>query len=81
MALQSLERFRGKRDSEALDPAKLQFEAKPGKKCKGCLFDRQESHVCKEASRLAVLAELPDCDHGVVYVAAKRDPRQLALVP
>jgi hypothetical protein len=75
----NLERWRGKRDPVALDPAAMVYEAQPagrGKdKCKGCIFNEQWGAVCKAAAARAIEHGLPDCDNGFIYVAgARRQP-------
>ncbi|CUI02632.1 hypothetical protein BN2497_2565 [Janthinobacterium sp. CG23_2] len=53
--------------------------------CKGCMFDKQRTAVCKEACARAQLAGLPDCEsmfptgRSFIYIASKQDPRQLQL--
>jgi hypothetical protein len=75
----SLEKFRGKRDPVALDPAAMTFRAQPAKgECKGCMFDGQWAPVCKRAGELAKAAGIEDCDSGFIYVAG--DPRQMDLI-
>jgi hypothetical protein len=72
--------WRGPRDAEALDPAALDFTSKPhGAGCRGCLFRGQWAAVCREAGRLAVRAQMKDCEDGVIYQLAVRDPRQLQI--
>lgn len=66
--------------ADPLDPAQMRFTARPAKSCRGCVFDGQRASVCRQASSLAVLAELPDCDQGVIYVALEIDPRQIEIV-
>lgn len=77
---------------QVLDPAKLAYRAaiQPEgavDECAGCLFFRQEVSVCDEAARLAVLADLTDCDHldpetgrQVIYLLRATDPRQLSII-
>ena len=79
-------------DFKVLDPATMQFRAyllpeDAVDRCAGCVFHLQESKVCKEAGRLAHLAEIRDCDDidpatGKTYVYQLRDtdPRQIDLV-
>lgn len=63
-----------------LDPTALDFTTKSGRKCRTCIFARQKSAVCDEAVRLALRADMASCDEqDVVYVLAKRDPRQLNM--
>lgn len=68
---------------EPLDPASMRFKAvaalagRPD--CAGCTFRGQRSKVCKEATRLALRADLPDCDDGYIYVPIAVDPRQLII--
>jgi hypothetical protein len=72
--------WRGPRDAEALDPAALDFTARPhGAGCRGCLFRGQWVAVCNKASELAARAGMKDCEDGVVYVLAVRDDRQLQI--
>lgn len=66
--------------AEPLDPAAMRFTTKPGTSCRGCLFAGQRSDVCKEATKVALRAELADCDLGVIYIAVPLDPRQLTIV-
>lgn len=73
-----LERWRGRRDAEELDPAVIEFRAQHSpKSCAGCLFAGQWARVCNRAAELARLRGVPDCDSGVIYVAVERDPRQM----
>jgi hypothetical protein len=65
---------------DPVDPAAMQFTAKPSKSCHGCVFKGQRTSVCREASRLAVLAGFKDCDEGVVYVALDVDLKQTSIV-
>jgi hypothetical protein len=64
---------------DPVEPAAMRFRAKPGKSCSGCLFKGQRARVCAEATRIALRAELPDCDDGFVYVPILTDPRQLTI--
>ncbi len=68
---------------EPLDPATMRYKASAAipdrPDCSGCVFRGQRSKVCKEATRLALRADLPDCDDGFVYVAIPVDPRQLTI--
>lgn len=66
-------------DTVQLEPEKMQFTASTAKSCRGCLFERQFSPICKRASAVAVKADLPDCDTGVIYIAVEEDPRQLSI--
>lgn len=68
-------------DTVPVEPEKMQFTASPAKSCRGCLFERQFSPVCKRAAALAVKADLPDCDAGFIYVLVETDPRQLSITP
>jgi hypothetical protein len=72
-----IEKWRGRRDTEALDPQAIQFRAEPRKGCAGCLFDHQWSGVCRQAGEVAARAGIPDCAQGFIYVAAEVDPRQV----
>lgn len=63
-----------------LDPEAMQFTARQGANCSGCLFQRQRVSVCRRATQAALRAGLPDCDDGHVYVERELDARQLALV-
>lgn len=67
---------------EPLDPASMRFTSRPTSvnSCQGCVFRGQRSKVCKEATRLALRAGMPDCDDGYVYVPIVVDPRQLVIV-
>lgn len=77
---------------QVLEPAKLAYRAaiQPEDavdECAGCVFFRQAAAVCAEAARLAVLADLPDCDHPdpdtgrqVIYLLRATDPRQLSII-
>lgn len=68
------------RSAEQIDPRSVQFtavEARASDACKGCIFDRQGSAVCRQAEAIAMAADLPDCDAGFIYVLdRKTDPRQ-----
>lgn len=76
-----LEKWRGKRDEEELDPTKIEFYASQSpKSCAGCVFAGQYAKVCQKAAEEAKRRFLPDCDDGWKYLAIRRDPRQLALV-
>lgn len=69
------------RRGEPLSLDSIQFTTKPGKTCRGCLFDGQHSSVCNRALDLAQRADMPHCeDAGVVYVAKPVDPRQTNLL-
>ncbi len=82
MRLIALSDFVGSDDP--IDPASMRFKAvaalagRPD--CSGCAFRGQRSKVCKEATRLALRADLPDCDEGFIYVPIVVDPRQLTIV-
>lgn len=65
---------------DPVDPAEMQFMAKPGKSCHGCAFLGQRTKVCREASRLAVLAGFKDCDEGIIYIALDVDLKQASIV-
>ena len=59
----------------------MQFTTAPGKRCKGCVFEHERSSVCHEAARVAVLADLKDCEYsGLIYVLRAVDKRQLELI-
>lgn len=78
----NLEKWRGKRDPVAIDPANIEFKAITGRKgCAGCVFAGQWSGTCWKAAAEALKRSLPDCDAGHIYVAVERDPRQIALIP
>ena len=68
---------------EPLDPATMRYKAAAAipdrPDCSGCVFRGQRSKVCKEATRLALRAGLPDCDDGYVYQLIEVDPRQLTI--
>lgn len=75
----SLEKFRGRRDAEVLDPAAMTFRAVPAKhECRGCAFEGQWTAVCKQAAARALAAGIADCDDGYVYVTG--DPRQIDIL-
>jgi len=69
---------------DPLDPATMLYKAAAAipdrPDCSGCIFRGQRSKVCKEATRFALRASLPDCDDGVIYVAVPIDSRQLTIV-
>lgn len=65
-------------DVQAIDPASMNYDAVPAKTCRGCLFQRQFSPVCRRAAALAVAVGKPDCDSGFVYVS-RDDPRQFTI--
>lgn len=72
--------WRGPRDAETLDPAKLDFTSKPWSKgCRTCLFSGQWSDVCNKAVALAERAGMRSCEDGFIYTLAKRDHRQLQI--
>ena len=59
----------------------IQFTARTGKTCAGCLFDGQPLSVCNRAVEIAQRADMGHCeDDGVVYVAKPVDARQLNLL-
>lgn len=71
-----------------MDPAHIQFAAKPHKenffadeddRCKGCCFEHERSSVCHAAEVEALKRGLPSCETGNVYVIVKQDPRQTDL--
>jgi len=81
MHLVKLDKWRGRRDEQELEPEVMQFTERAAvNKCRGCVFDGQWSKVCKKAGVVAVRSGLRDCEDGVIYVAKEQDPRQLALV-
>ncbi len=66
---------------EPLNPGGIRFMARsaaPGS-CAGCIFSGQRASVCREATRVALRACMPDCDDGFVYVAYPVDPRQTVI--
>jgi len=65
--------------AEPVDPSQMRFTTKHGASCHACIFKGQRAAVCREASRLAVLAGLEDCDREVVYVPLPIDTRQLTI--
>lgn len=65
-------------DVQAIDPASMNYDAVPAKTCRGCLFQRQFSPVCRRAAALAVAVGKPDCDDGWIYVDLS-DARQLTI--
>lgn len=65
-------------DHQVIDPASMNYDAVPAKSCRGCLFVRQFSPVCRRAASLAVAVGKPDCDDGFIYISLA-DPRQLGL--
>lgn len=78
----NLEKWRGKRDPDAIDPSNIEFRAITGRtSCAGCVFEGQWSSICKKAAEEAVKRSLVDCDTGAIYVAVERDPRQIDLLP
>jgi hypothetical protein len=70
----------GHRDSNPLDPGALQFRARPAKTCRGCLFAAQRANICTLACQVAQMSGAPHCEEGFIYVAVKRDPRQMGLL-
>lgn len=65
---------------EPIDPATIDFTTKPGKDCKGCLFQRQKITVCNKVEQIAEKESLPKCDDvNIIYVAREVDPRQLHI--
>lgn len=77
----NLHKWRGPRDTVALDPATVEFraQAQRGNSCRNCIFDRQWAGVCDKVAIEAAKRGLPKCDEGHVYTAVERDPRQLAI--
>lgn len=78
-------------DEFAMEPAELRYMAKVTragwKDCTGCMFKGQRMAVCHEASRVAILAGMVDCDardpetgRTHIYQRVKLDPRQVDLV-
>lgn len=67
--------------ADPLDPETMQYTARPATSCVGCEFRGQRSAVCHRATALALRADLPDCDHGYIYVLVEQNPRQLSIVP
>lgn len=77
---------------KVLDPAAMQFRAyllpeDAVDSCAGCVFHRQDAKVCKEAGRLARLAEVADCDdkdpatgRTHIYKVPAQDVRQLSII-
>lgn len=65
-------------DVQAIDPASMNYDAVPAKTCRGCLFQRQFSPVCRRAAALAVAVGKPDCDLGFIYIDPARG-RQLTI--
>lgn len=79
-----------------LDPRKIQFTQQVrtlvddpderGLNCRGCLFHRQKSWVCRIAAEEAEKRQLRDCDaidqfgDVVIYVRCEVDPRQQDLI-
>lgn len=79
-----------------MDPRRIQFsqQARPlpddpseeGLNCRGCIFNRQRSEVCRIASEEAQRRSMRDCDaidqfgDVVIYVHTDQDPRQLDLL-
>lgn len=52
--------------------------------CEGCFFEREHSSVCTAVNKIAIAAQLIDCDAvglqggNIIYVkTTKGDPRQL----
>lgn len=81
MHLVKLDKWRGHRDEQELEPEAMQFtERAATRNCAGCVFDGQWAKVCKKAGAVALRAGLRDCEDGVIYVAVQQDPRQMALV-
>lgn len=80
MANVNLEKWRGKRDPQTLEPETMAFVSKAGRLCKGCLFNNQWASVCQKANEEAAKRQIAQCESGVVYVdAPPRDPRQLEI--
>ena len=75
----NLERWRGPRDKDILDPAAIEFRAqkRSGCSCRGCLFERQWADICSLAQLQAKQRSLPKCDDGFIYLIVVRDERQL----
>lgn len=65
---------------EPLHPEAMQYDAKPAKSCRGCLFEGQRVAVCVRAVHAATRVGLPDCElDGCIYVERESDPRQLTI--
>lgn len=79
----ALLKWRGPRDAEAIDPAKVEFRAKAqrGGSCRNCIFDRQWANICDQVTAEAAKRGLPHCDTGYVYLKVEKDPRQLVIPP
>lgn len=76
-----LDRWRGRRDEEVMEPEGMAYRDQAATRgCRGCVFDGQWSPVCIRASAAAVRAGFRDCDAGVIYVAVEVDPRQLPII-
>lgn len=76
----NLERWRGRRDTEVLEPERMDYVERPARRtCRGCCFEAQWSSICIRASAIAVRAGMNDCDAGFIYVLAVRDVRQIVI--
>lgn len=72
-----------------MKPADIRFKAMESDDgCKGCLFQKQRSAVCREASQVAQDIGQPDCDDrspvsklSYIYVLDESDPRQIPMLP
>lgn len=52
-----------------IDPAAMQFQAKPDRYCAGCLFDEQREDICQLARNQAKQRGMPSCLSGYSYIA------------
>jgi hypothetical protein len=75
----NLEKWRGKRDAEAIDPAQVEFAALKRASCTGCAFEFQWSTTCEKAHQEAVKRSLPPCSDGFIFVQSIKDKRQKSL--
>lgn len=83
-------------NADPIEPDSLRYVAAPAwvivnkrnpeRACRGCLFEDQRAAVCNQASRLAIMAGIPDCEEKdketgrtFIYVAAAVDERQLTI--
>lgn len=76
----NLEKWRGKREEVALDPAAIEFAPQKRHSCSGCCFEFQWSSTCEKAHQEAVKRSLPPCSDGFIYRMVEHDPRQADLI-
>lgn len=67
---------------EPIDPASVDFTTKPGKTCKGCLYQKQRSSVCNQVEDICKREGIARCSLvDVIYIRRVVDDRQLTIEP